>query len=289
MAYIRPPNTVLAGKALKQNPPPSPTDPAGALSMTLDVTIASKTDLGVVIIGDNIDVTPEGVISVAAPGDGPTGPTGPTGADSTIAGPTGPTGADSTIAGPTGPTGRSGEDGDRGSTGPAGSSGPTGPTGRSGEDGDRGATGPTGSSGSSGATGPTGATGSRGSTGPAGSSGPTGPTGRSGEDGDRGATGPTGSGPPCNTRTVSADYKISASDYYIGVAATGPVILVLPSSPLDCVELVVKAQMGAPLGTRKVTVVPQAPSTIDGEGSYVMSTPYESVTLISNGGNWWII
>ena len=241
MAYIRPPNTVLAGKALKQNPPPSPTDPAGALSMTLDVTIASKTDLGVVIIGDNIDVTPEGVISVAAPGDGPTGPTGPTGADSTIAGPTGPTGADSTIAGPTGPTGRSGEDGDRGSTGPAGSSGPTGPT------------------------------------------------GRSGEDGDRGATGPTGSGPPCNTRTVSADYKISASDYYIGVAATGPVILVLPSSPLDCVELVVKAQMGAPLGTRKVTVVPQAPSTIDGEGSYVMSTPYESVTLISNGGNWWII
>ena len=79
MAYIRPPNTVLAGKALKQTPLPSPTSPAGALSLTLDVEIATKTSLGVVQIGDNIDVTPEGVISVASSGSGPTGPIGPTG------------------------------------------------------------------------------------------------------------------------------------------------------------------------------------------------------------------
>lgn len=64
MAYLRPPNTVLAGKALKQNPSPTPLDPAGVLPVVLDAEIASKTNLGVVQIGDNINVTPEGVISV---------------------------------------------------------------------------------------------------------------------------------------------------------------------------------------------------------------------------------
>lgn len=130
MAYNRPPTTIKAGRALRQDPPPTPLDPAGVLDVTLDADIASKTQLGVVQIGSGIDVTPEGIISVADPVLGPTGPTGPSG-------PTGPTGE----PGSTGPTGANGA---TGATGPAGISGATGPTGLSGP------TGPTGPSGSGG-------------------------------------------------------------------------------------------------------------------------------------------
>lgn len=70
MAYTRNPNTIIAGLGLKQNPPPSPLDPAGALPVTIDAEIATTATLGSVIIGANISVTPEGVISVAAPGTG---------------------------------------------------------------------------------------------------------------------------------------------------------------------------------------------------------------------------
>ena len=103
MTYIRPPNTVLAGQALKQNPPPSPLAPAGVLPVTLDAEIATTSSLGVVQIGNNISVTPEGVISVADPIPGPPGPQGETG--------------------PQGPPGPQGE------TGPQGPPGPPGPGG----------------------------------------------------------------------------------------------------------------------------------------------------------------
>lgn len=65
MAYNRPPTTVKAGRALKQNPPPQPLDPAGVIELTIDSDIASKTQLGVVQIGTGIDVTMDGVISVS--------------------------------------------------------------------------------------------------------------------------------------------------------------------------------------------------------------------------------
>lgn len=106
MAYNRPPTTVKAGRALAQNPPPTPLDPAGVIELTIDADIATTTSLGVVQIGAGIDVTPEGVISVSVESQGPTGPTGPTGIDGAM-GPTGPTG----INGATGPTGPAGSGG----------------------------------------------------------------------------------------------------------------------------------------------------------------------------------
>lgn len=165
MAYTRQPNKTFAGRALSQTPEPVPLSPAGELPVTLNANIASKFGLGVVQVGDNINVTSDGVISVNIPGGNCA----------------------------------------------------------------------------------------------------------------------------CSTKTVTSSYSIQSSDYYIGVNSTGPTTITLPASPEDCLKFVIKLQMGAPIGNRKVTVIPQSPATIDGQTSYVMTVPYESVTVISNSGEWWII
>ena len=65
MAYNRQPNVVLAGTALKQNPPASSVTPPGIIPVTLDADIATYTSLGVVQIGSGINVDANGVISVS--------------------------------------------------------------------------------------------------------------------------------------------------------------------------------------------------------------------------------
>ena len=164
--------------------------------------VATTSVAGSVIVGSNISVTPDGIISVAAPGSGPTGPTGGNGTNGStgIQGQTGPTGAKG-IAGTTGATGSNGTNGSVGATGSTGAGGTTGPTGVNGTNGTTGFTGPTGVQGSNGTTGATGSagiqgqtgpTGAIGSTGPTGTQGKTGPTGGNGTNGNNGPTGPTG-------------------------------------------------------------------------------------------------
>lgn len=63
MSYTRPPNVILAGTALIQNPPPSPTNPAGILPVTLDCAIATTSSLGVVRVGSGLAITPAGILS----------------------------------------------------------------------------------------------------------------------------------------------------------------------------------------------------------------------------------
>jgi hypothetical protein len=68
MAYIRPPTAVKAGLALRQNPPPTPLDPAGVLDVILDAEIATTTSLGVVQVGSGLSITPEGILSATGGG-----------------------------------------------------------------------------------------------------------------------------------------------------------------------------------------------------------------------------
>jgi len=63
MAYNRQPQTVFAGTALKQNPPPSIIQPAGIIPVTLDADIATTTGLGVVQVGAGLSITPSGILS----------------------------------------------------------------------------------------------------------------------------------------------------------------------------------------------------------------------------------
>lgn len=136
-------------------------------------------------------------------------------------------------------------------------------------------------------------TGPVGPTGPAGSIGDTGPTGPAGTgEGGTGPTGPTGPGGSCcgtNCILVSEDYQAASSDYYIGVNSEDPVEIVLPPECVDCQQIIVKAEMGPPLGNRKITVTTSDGSTIDGEPSYVIEVPYQSIHLICRGGEWHII
>jgi hypothetical protein len=139
--------------------------------------------------------------------------------------------------------------------------------------------------------------------GPPGEPGPPGPAGPPGEVGEPGPPGPPGpEGPPgapgecaceCATTLVSQDYTAQMDDYYIGVNSSGPITITLPADCSDCHEIVVKAEMGAPLGNRKITIVPSDDDSsiilIDGYEGIVLQEPYESVRLICRDGNWWII
>ena len=166
-----------------------------------------------------------------------------------------------------------GGNGGPGPTGPAGETGPTGPTGPAG--------------GGGGNTGPTGPTGSTGNIGPTGNTGPTGP---GGDLGGTGPTGPTGScSCQCSTILISEDYQATCDNFYIGVNSQDPVTVTLPPNCEDCCQIIVKAEMGPPLGNRKVTVTASGNSNIDGDTSYVIEVPYQSVHLICRGGTWHII
>jgi hypothetical protein len=63
MAYNRQPQTVLAGKALKQNPDPNIVQPAGIIPVTLECEEATTTSLGVVQVGSGLSITPTGILS----------------------------------------------------------------------------------------------------------------------------------------------------------------------------------------------------------------------------------
>lgn len=72
MAYLRPPNTIRAGLALKQTPPVGSLAPAGILPVTFDANVATTASLGVVQVGSNITIDPSGVIDVTFPDSGVT-------------------------------------------------------------------------------------------------------------------------------------------------------------------------------------------------------------------------
>jgi hypothetical protein len=147
--------------------------------------------------------------------------------------------------------------------------------------------------------GPPGEQGPQGEQGPIGETGDTGPQGPPGPAGEKGAKGKPGPpGPPgpagncscnCSSILVTEDYTANLGDYYIGVNSDGSVTITLPQDAPDCTELIIKSEMGPPLGNRKITVTTSDGSFIDGSNDYIITVPYQSVNIISRGGDWWII
>jgi hypothetical protein len=157
------------------------------------------------------------------------------------------------------------------------------------ENGQPGATGATGPEGTPGQPGEQGATGSTGPEGPQGATGPIGETGATGEPGTSGPPGATGEcSCRCQAVLVYQDYDATVDDYYIGVNSTGPVTITLPPDPGSCIEILVKAEMGPPLGNRKITITTSDGSLIDGETEYIIEVPWQAVHLIYGAG-WSII
>lgn len=81
---------------------------------------------------------------------------------------------------------------------------------------------------------------------------------------------------------------MSLTDQYIGVTSLMPTTITLPAAT-TCTRVIIKAEMGPPLGNRKVTIVAQGGATIDGAANYVIEVPYGTITLQYSGTNWYII
>ncbi len=150
--------------------------------------------------------------------------------------------------------------------------------------------GPPGPTGDTGPMGPPGPTGDTGPMGPIGEQGIKGDTGPQGPTGDTGATGPKGESGSCDYHTIliDASYNASGDDCYIGVNSQNAVTVTLPSGVVDGKMIVIKAEMGPPLGNRKVTITAVS-GLIDGKSEYVIDVPYASVTVLYRGGSWHII
>jgi hypothetical protein len=131
---------------------------------------------------------------------------------------------------------------------------------------------------------------------------PPGCKGEKGDKGDKGDRGPKGKkgdpgppGPPgtcdcsCSTILISNNYTATCNDYYIGVNSNSAVEIILPENCTDCCEIIVKAEMGPPLGNRKITIKTNDGSLIDGDDSYIIEVPYDSLKIICRGGDWHII
>lgn len=129
-----------------------------------------------------------------------------------------------------------------------------------------------------------------GPTGPAGPAGPQGEPGQSGLEGDPGPPGPPG--PQTLTLPVlntGSSYNITLEDCYIGVNSKEPTTLKLPSDPEPGKYYIIKLEMGSPIGNRKVTLIPPGTTLIDGKATVVLQNPYETITVIYNNDNWFII
>lgn len=93
----------------------------------------------------------------------------------------------------------------------------------------------------------------------------------------------------CSSITITKDYTATLTDYYIFAKPTGPITLTLPEDPPDCTQYVIKLAYNAPVGTKKVTVVPEGSATIDGLGLVVMTTPYQVLNIVSYNKTWYVI
>lgn len=63
MAYSRQPNVTIAGRGLTQSPAQNPKFPGGILQVGYDSNIATTNELGVVQVGEGLNITFDGILS----------------------------------------------------------------------------------------------------------------------------------------------------------------------------------------------------------------------------------
>ena len=88
-------------------------------------------------------------------------------------------------------------------------------------------------------------------------------------------------------RSITSNYTVVLTDYYIAADSTGATIQVtLPSaaSTLDGQTFVVKDE-GGNADSNNITVLAPGSDQIDGQNSLVLKSPYASVQIYSNGTN----
>lgn len=68
-------------------------------------------------------------------------------------------------------------------------------------------------------------------------------------------------------------------DYYVGVNSTEPVTITLPVNLTKCKQIIIKAEMAPPVGNRKVTIITEDGSLIEGNDSIILEKPYDTITI----------
>lgn len=127
------------------------------------------------------------------------------------------------------------------------------------------------------------------------SQGPPGPPGPQGEPGKPGEPGPEGPRGPAydgdlfvDTTLINSDYIVLNTDCYVGVKTSQPTTIILPKAD-DGRVIIIKLEMGPPIGNRKVTITARGIDLIDGTESLTLQNPYEAVTILYRDNAWNVI
>ncbi len=84
-------------------------------------------------------------------------------------------------------------------------------------------------------------------------------------------------------------YSTLATDYVIGGDTSVDVLTIdLTSTTVTAGRTVIVKDVGGNAGTNNITITTEGAETIDGAASFVINTNYESVSLVSDGTNWFI-
>lgn len=89
------------------------------------------------------------------------------------------------------------------------------------------------------------------------------------------------------TSTKTSAYTTTASDDYILVDAAGGAITIGMHAASTATKPVTIKRINS--GANNVTIDPNASETIDGATTRVLAQQWESVTLVSNGSNWFVV
>jgi hypothetical protein len=85
---------------------------------------------------------------------------------------------------------------------------------------------------------------------------------------------------------VTGSYTATANDEYIGVFSASAVTISLPSGITGRVYTI-KDEYGQ--GSGKITVQPFGTEKIDNANSYIISVPYQAISIVFRGGQWRVI
>ena len=93
------------------------------------------------------------------------------------------------------------------------------------------------------------------------------------------------------TRVTTATYSTLASDNIIHstYSATGAVTITLPTAQLVSGRIITIKDAGGLAGTNNITIATEGAEKIDGLDTLVINNNYNSVTLYSDGTNWFAI
>lgn len=89
-----------------------------------------------------------------------------------------------------------------------------------------------------------------------------------------------------NVIGVTSNYTATLTDEYIGVSSAAAVTITLPAG-VDGRVYTIKDEYGQ--GSGKITIQPQTGVLIDKKINYTISVPNQSVSMVYRAGGWWII